>query len=321
MRKISIGLAIIAFLFTALPFIQTNAWWIRVLDFPRLQIAVFCLLVLVLLFIYLNYRKISNQLLISLVAGAFLYQLSLIIQYTPLYPVEAPANKDNRKEHRFSILHSNVKMTNHNAAKLLALVNEYQPDILSINEPDAWWLEQLKPLEKAYAYSMKKPLPNTYGMILYSKFPLHEKEINFLVEEDVPSFFAKVELPSGKMFNLHCLHPEPPRPGSSSYERDTELLIIGRRLQKNKEPAVVVGDMNDVAWSRTSRRFKAYSNVVDPRRGRGLYSTFNANWPLLRYPLDHFYYSRGDFKLNELMKLRDIGSDHFPMYISLSMDE
>lgn len=319
MKKLSIVLGLLVFLFTVLPFIQTNAWWIRVLDFPRLQIAVLCLLVLFLLFRYLNYRKLNAQVLIALVAGALLYQMALIIPYTPLYPKEAPANAVVDGENKFSILHSNVKMVNRKADQLLALVAQYNPDIVSVNEPNEWWEEQLKPLEKNYPYTLKKPLPNKYGMMLYSRLPLRDTEINFLVKEGVPSFFARVVLPSGKRFNLHCVHPEPPRPGSPTYERDTELLIIGRRLLKNREPAVVVGDLNDVAWSRTSKRFKAYSNVIDPRRGRGLFNTFNANWPLMRYPLDHFYYTR-DFKLNALEKLSDIGSDHFPIFISLSPD-
>ncbi len=38
--------------------------------------------------------------------------------------------------------------------------------------------------------------------------------------------------------------------------------------------------------------------------------------PLLRYPLDHIFYSR-EFGLVSLKKLDDIGSDHFPLLIGL----
>lgn len=307
-------------LLTALPFIQTNAWWIRVLDFPRLQIAVFCLVALLLLFWYLDLRKFANQILISLVASAFLYQCSLVIQFTPLYPVEAQASSNEKKVNSFTILHSNVKMSNRKAEPILNLVERFQPDILSINEPDEWWEKQLAPLEKIYPYSIKKTLPNAYGMILYTKFPLKNIEINFLVVDEVPSFYAKVVLPSGKTFNLHCVHPEPPRPGSSTYERDKELFIVGRRIKREQAPSIVVGDLNDVAWSRTTKKFKEYSGMLDPRKGRGLYNTFNANWPLLRYPLDHIFYT-SHFQLNGLEKLSDIGSDHFPMFIELSLGE
>lgn len=58
---------------------------------------------------------------------------------------------------------------------------------------------------------------------------------------------------------------------------------------------------------------------MDPRRGRGLYNTYNVFVPLFRYPLDHIFYSE-DFGLISLKKLRSIGSDHFPMYISLTYE-
>lgn len=320
MKKLSIAFGFLGILLTALPFIQTNAWWIRVLDFPRLQIAIFCLVAIFLLFSYLDLRKYFNKILILLVTGSFLYQCSLVIKFTPLFPVEVQASKIEYKEKGIRILHSNVKMRNRKADLLLELIDRFQPDILSLNEPDAWWDKQLVPLDKLYPFTIKKPLPNAYGMILYSKFPLKTTEINFLVEDSVPSFYTKVILPSGKVFNLHSIHPKPPKPGSLTYERDTELFIVGKRIKKEGEPTIVVGDLNDVAWSRTTKKFKEYSGVLDPRKGRGLYNTFNVNWPLLKYPLDHFFFTT-HFQLISMKKLGDIGSDHFPMFTEVSLPE
>ncbi len=317
MRSITICLSILSFVFTVLPFIHSPAWWIRIFDFPRLQIAFLCIVSLVLLFIYFNFRKISIRILISLVAGAFLYQLDLIAEFTPLYPVDAPPATN--KENAFSVMQVNVKMTNRQTQKLKDIVFRHNPDIISINEPDEWWAAELKVFDPLYPYSIKKPLPNTYGMILLSKFPLKNKEINFLVDKDVPSIFTTVVLPSGKKFNLHCMHPEPPRPGSSAYDRNTAILIVGKQIKLANQPAIIVGDLNDVAWSYTTKRFIAYSGVLDPRKGRGIYNTYNAQIPLLRYPLDHFFYTR-HFGLIALKKLEEFGSDHFPMFISLNYE-
>jgi endonuclease/exonuclease/phosphatase (EEP) superfamily protein YafD len=104
-----------------------------------------------------------------------------------------------------------------------------------------------------------------------------------------------------------------------STERDAELLIIGREMKQKQVPAVVLGDLNDVAWSQTNDLFRATSGLLDPRIGRGFYHTFNAKWPLIRFPLDHFFHSR-HFRLVDFRRLPKFGSDHFPVYIKLSFE-
>lgn len=311
-------LGALCILFTLLPLIHTKAGWVRILDFPRLQIAVGCLVAAFLLYRFLDHWAAANLILLLLLAGCFLYQAFLILKFTPLSSIEAPGSKQGDKNNSFSILHSNIRLKNRHPEKLKELIAQVMPDIVSINEPDEWWAGQLEDLCHSYPHIIKKPLSNTYGMLLYSKLPLKNVEINFLVEDEVPSFFAVVQLPSGSSFDLYCVHPEPPKPGSPTYERDTELLIVGKQIKKAGRPAVVVGDLNDVAWSYTSKRFRMVSGTLDPRRGRGLYSTYNAFIPLFRYPLDHFFYTK-HFELTCLKKMHSIGSDHFPMLIGLQL--
>jgi endonuclease/exonuclease/phosphatase (EEP) superfamily protein YafD len=154
-------------------------------------------------------------------------------------------------------------------------------------------------------------------MILLSKLPLSESTFNFLVKDDIPSIFTKITLRSGSIIDFYDVHPEPPKPGTDTYERDTELLIVGKRIREAKNPTIVAGDLNDFGWSITSKLFRNYSLLVDPREGRGLYNTYSVFVPLLRYPLDHIFYST-DFGLINLEKLEDIGSDHFPLLIRLN---
>ena len=59
------------------------------------------------------------------------------------------------------------------------------------------------------------------------------------------------------------------------------------------------------------------SRLVDPRKGRGLYSTFHARVPLFRWPLDHVFHS-DSFRLVALRRLPYVGSDHFPVFVALS---
>lgn len=309
------SLSIIA---TVLPFSKSSQWWIRVFDYPRLQIAFFCLLSGVLAVNFIGIEQYSGLILVVILLSAFLYQLFLIKKYTPFFPVEA--KKVTEKTSAFKIMQSNIKMSNKHAGKFLQVVFKNNPDILLVNEPDEWWAEQLIELDKTYNYSIKKPLNNTYGMMLFSKYPLKDIEINFLTEKGIPSFFACVTLPSGKIFKLHCLHPKPPMPGNPTYERDTEILLVGKRVKETGKPAIVMGDLNDVAWSYTSELFQRYSGLLDPRQGRGLFNTYNAFIPLFRYPLDHFFYSK-HFGLIDIKRLEKFGSDHFPILLELNFNE
>src|SRR5690606_33711721 len=92
---------------------------------------------------------------------------------------------------------------------------------------------------------------------------------------------------------------------------------VARELEPMERPVVVAGDLNDVAWSYTTTLFQRLARLLDPRLGRGLFMTFHADHPLLRYPLDHVFHS-DDLALVELRVLGHTGSDHFPLLVDLA---
>jgi len=131
---------------------------------------------------------------------------------------------------------------------------------------------------------------------------------------------AAIELQDGRRIRAHFLHPAPPSPteNEASTERDTELLLVGRAVADAELPVIVTGDLNDVAWSRTTRAFRRISGLLDPRVGRGMFNTFHADYWYLRWPLDHLFHSR-DFTLVEMRRLESVGSDHFPLFTQLAL--
>jgi endonuclease/exonuclease/phosphatase (EEP) superfamily protein YafD len=245
--------------------------------------------------------------------------MQLILIYTPLYHTEAKDSNRQSPDNSFSLLVTNVRMDNEDKESFHALVQRTNPDVLLINEPDEIWAKSISKLDEEYPHSVKYPLDNTYGMMLLSKLPLTDTSVNFLVNDSIPSIFAKIVLPSGSKIDFYGVHPEPPKPGTDTYERDTELLIIGKEIKETKNPTVVAGDLNDVGWSSTSKLFRKYSELVDPREGRGLFNTYSVFIPLFRYPLDHIFYSK-EFGLINLEKLGSIGSDHFPILVRLNYE-
>jgi endonuclease/exonuclease/phosphatase (EEP) superfamily protein YafD len=319
MKIFTLILSIIVLVATGLPLINSAEWWIRIFDFPRLQIAVLTLLALILAYVYVDFKWKFKLPFLLVLAISFIYQIQFVVVYTPLYKTQAKDSNRHTKENSFTLLVSNVRMDNDDKESFHVLVKNYNPDVLLINEPNQEWAASIKRLDGDFPFSIKYPLGNTYGMALLSKLPLTEGTVNFLVKDDIPSIFTKITLPSGNIIDFYGVHPEPPKPGTDTYERDTELLIIGKKIKETKTPTIVAGDLNDVGWSVTSKLFRKYSGLVDPREGRGLFNTYNVFVPLLRYPLDHIFYS-GEFGLLTLQKLEGIGSDHFPLLIGLSYE-
>lgn len=304
---------------TALPLLRQQAWWIRSLDFPRLQIAGGLAAVL-LLHVVLVPATLGNGVLRGLLLTSLVLQIRRVLPYTRLARTEVQQARTDDPRHGIRLLSANVLQSNRNAAGLLRLIRAADPDVILALETDAWWQHALGALARSHPHTVLRPQDNTYGMLLFSRLPLHDARIDFLIEPDVPSIHASVELAAGTRLSLHCLHPRPPAPqeSDSSKPRDAELLIVGTAIREAEAgPVVVMGDMNDVAWSHTSRLFRDVSGLLDPRIGRGFFNTFDARSRLLRYPLDHFFHSN-DLRLVEFERLGDFGSDHFPVFIHLS---
>ena len=321
MEAVLVGIGYVMIAATVIPLVRADAWWVRVFDFPRLQIAI------VLVFVFAAYLLVredpsaADHVFLALLTIAAAYQAYRMYPYTPFCRKQVQASEAAAPERTISLLISNVEMTNRNARVLRRLIDEHDPDVILTVETDRWWAEALADLERAHPYVVRQVQDNTYGMLLHSRLELSDVRIEFLVEDDIPSIHTKVKLRSGSEVELHCLHPRPPAPQESdrTTERDAELLIVAKQLKDKDAKAIVAGDLNDVAWSRTNGLFQSISGLLDPRVGRGFFHTFNANWPLIRFPLDHVFSSR-HFRLVDFKRLAHCGSDHFPVFVRLVLE-
>lgn len=306
------------FLFAAalLPLWRIHYRWVRIFDFPILQFSAWAAFNIFLLAVFPKTAFLPPPAVLGLLLAVILLHGIRFYPYTVLHRVQAlaaPAGRDRKRD--FSLLIANVLMTNRGSREFLALVERNDPDLLLVNEPDSWWENELRPLDARYPHAVKVPQDNTYGMIFYSRLPVLEQEVLRLVEEGVPSIRLVLKLPSGHRFQLFCVHPRPPSEEDTA-KRDAELLVVGKRLRQSPLPGVVAGDMNDVAWSRSTRLFQRTSQMLDPRIGRGFFNSFHAHLPFLRYSLDHVFYTQ-HFLLVDLKRLPKYGSDHFPIFIRL----
>ena len=306
---------------TLVPLTNVRHWTVRDLDFPRLQIAVVLagLIAIQVGWLANGGAGAPSALWLPALGACLLYQLRWILPYSELVAPEVTTADaaELAAGPTLRLLTSNVLMDNRDSDKLVARVVEERPDVLLVVETDAWWQERLDEALGDMPHRVACPLDNRYGMHLYSRLPLADAHVDFLVEDDIPSIAARIELAGGEL-RFHAVHPTPPAPGENprSTERDVELLTLAETLEDVSEPIVVTGDLNDVAWSRTTQLFRRRSGLLDPRVGRGMFNTFHADWWFLRWPLDHFFVS-DHYRVVEMRRLESIGSDHFPVFIEL----
>lgn len=325
-RWLVMSLSLVLVVMTGLPFIRADAWWIRVFDFPRMQLAAMLLGTLVAFAIQLVWRRHRLDFVVAaLVVVSLGWQIYCILPYTPLVqPAVQDTTREPSRDVDLQLLIVNVQFNNRHHEAMLKAVRQCDPDLVLAIEPTAWWAQQLEPLKQRYPYVVEQPQENHYGMILYSRLELIDPQVRFLVSDDIPSIRTQVKLPRGELIWFYGLHPPPPGlrlptrdERFDSTSRDTELVLVGREVAKHDHPVIVAGDFNDVAWSHTTALFQRLGGLLDPRIGRGLFNTFHAEQPLLRYPLDHVFVSN-DFRLAELRRLPYVGSDHFPIYVALN---
>ena len=215
----------------------------------------------------------------SVLAGCFTFQMLKIYKYTPLFTVEANSSTIVEDSNTLKLFSANVLQKNKDYQIVLNQISEKNPDVVLLMETDQSWKNAIHThLADKYPYQLLKPLDNTYGMLFYSQLPISNKKIRFLVDEEIPSMEAVITLPGGAQFQLYAIHPTPPMPQHSpmSSDRDTEMMQTAFTITDREIPVIVVGDFNDVPWSRTTSLFRKVSRLLDPRIGRGFINTFNA---------------------------------------------
>lgn len=330
-------LVLVPTLFSAIP---GKSWVLRVCDFPRAQV----LWVGVLLMAGAGAMFLSDavdresplgvaaQVVAVFVLICLMVQLWWALRLTPMTRPEVALSQSKADAYHQSHPHipgegalrfltANVDYTNTDREQALDALTSWRPHVLALVETDDKWGDLIDRLqEESYPWVVRELRELGRGMTLLSRFPIESSEVRYLVDKDRPSIWAEICPPQGGCIRTVVMHPPPPglprRRGSGrldSTKRDIEIdvaaSIIGDRPNNHW---ILAGDFNDVGWSATTLRAKKTSGLVDPRVGRGMYSTYPASTPLLRYPIDHVLVSPS-FKLLGLRRLEPIGSDHLPL--------
>lgn len=306
---------------TALGLTRSPHWYVRGWDFPRVLIAALALGCGVAYRALVFQDRPWEMAFLAGLGAVIAYQASRTVAFTPLARKQVQDARPGATEARLRLAISNVLMENRDHARWLSVVAAADPDVVVALEVDDAWMAALRPLAATHRHVVDRRQANYYGMAVFSRLPLEDVVVRHLVDPETPSVRAIVRLPGGEAVRLYALHPKPPEPlrNQDSTPRDAELVMVAREVAEAPPmPTVVCGDLNDVAWSDTTRTFLRVSRLLDPRVGRALLNTYNAGNPVFRFPLDHVFHSR-HFRLVALRRLDKVGSDHFPVFIDLAL--
>nr|WP_299390147.1 endonuclease/exonuclease/phosphatase family protein [uncultured Gelidibacter sp.] len=266
LKKFLIGFGITAIVFTLIPLIPADYWWIRMFDFPHIQLTSLTFIAILVYYIKFDFRNIKDYAFITLLIACFIFQFAKIVPFTPFYNKEVLDASTDKNQPKIKLLTANVLQKNEKDDELKNIIKELDADIMVFTEANNRWRDAIvRTLSSDYKYKVELPLDNTYGILMYSKLELVNPEVKFMVTDSIPSIHTKVRLPQGDLAQVYAIHPTPPMPQENplSTDRDAELMMTSELARNSRIPVIVIGDFNDVAWSPTTLLFQATGELLD----------------------------------------------------------
>jgi endonuclease/exonuclease/phosphatase family metal-dependent hydrolase len=304
---------------------------------------------------------------------AFISIAAILLAYKPLgnlipYRLSHSFNKP-KPENALRIMTWNVAQFNimedkkHPEIKsqMLHTINEYEPDIACFQEMVAEdstvkdhghideFLEKLNFKNYAYAYNSKEDFWGYahFGIIIFSKYPIVNKQTVGFYPNDYNSIFQFVDIVKGadtiRIFNIHLQSlrfsksnlkyiDKPTVEDENKAIRESKNIIakfkkgflkreiqadrIRAEIDKSPYPVIVTGDFNDVPNSYAYHTIGGDMKNAFVEKGSGLGRTFSGISPVLR--IDNIFVDKKMDVLQFNLVKKKL-SDHFPIMADVEM--
>ena len=349
----NISLAVVFLMGCYGAFFNPAFWWFT----GFFTLAAFYLLVLLVLFILLWIFAKSRWALISIIAIALAYK-----PVTNIIPLRFSSSFNLQKNNSLRVMSWNVehfdilehKTHPEKKQQMLNLINEYQPDIACFQEmvggdknpqainylPD--FMQQLHFADYFYSYNVKLDFDGNhhFGIIIFSKFPIINKQTVSFYPNDYNSIFQYVDIVKGgdtiRVFNIHLQslkfsannlkyidHPEFEDSAAIAQSKNiigkfkvgflkrmVQAERIKAALNKSIYPVIICGDFNDVPNSYAYETIGSGLKNAFVEKGVGFGRTFTGISPTLR--IDNIF-TDDKFNIQQFTGIKKKLSDHFPI--------
>lgn len=308
-RWVSAG-AVLALLLTAASFLARTSWVLELLTHFRLQLALGSA---VLLVCALARRRLVTTALAAIAAAA---NAAPLVPYVLGGPASAQASESS-----FRVMAANVHYRNFGYSALVEEIRRQDPDVLGLMEVDQAWLEQLSVLEAEYRWKVLEPEDGPYGLALYSRLPFRLLTERPYTEDGLQTAIAlELEVDESPV-TLVLTHVRAPTSPGKAELRNAQFAGLARLLAADpNEAQVLLGDLNTTPWSPYYRQLVSATDMRNAALGRGYQPTWPAGFSLLKIPIDHCLVSDA-LRVGSFRTGTDIGSDHVPIVVDLSLRE
>ncbi len=255
-------------------------------------------------------------------AGALFSKLLALLNLAFILPVYVPRNREKRMQcvakprtaSVFRMLHANVLGENDHYQRLIDLVRDESPDIITLAEPHGAWMSALLPaFSPAYPHHRYEAFEDNYGIAVFSRLPFTRAETHGFGPARLPTLVISVEL-AGQPLTLIATHPPPPKSALETIQRDRQMQEIAQFAAAQPGPLLLAGDLNMSSWSYAFGDLLRHSRLRDSRQGIGLQPSWPAQRPWFLIPLDHILHTP-DIVIHRRRIGPDIGSDHLPVLV------
>lgn len=242
--------------------------------------------------------------------------------------------------------------------EMIAMINAYEPDIACFQEmvasdrfpaainylPD--FVSKLNMYDYHYAYNPKLDFDNKhhFGIIIFSKYPIVNKEKIAYAPKDYNSTFQYIDILKGydtiRIFNIHLqslkfsnnnlkyietpsINDQTDLEESKSVIAKLRIGFLKRKIQSERirkaidespYPTIVCGDFNDVPNSYAYNFIGKGMNNAFAEKGTGIGRTFYSISPTLR--IDNIFADKR-FETEQYVRIKKKLSDHFPIVADL----
>jgi endonuclease/exonuclease/phosphatase (EEP) superfamily protein YafD len=257
---------------------------------------------------------VINQLKLAGAAGTLALVNGLLVG-----SVYLPAEKVPDGGRTMRAVSVNVLASNRNHEAVLQFVHETHPDFVLFLEVNQRWAEQLHKLDAEYPHSHTFAQEGHFGMAFYSRIPFKKVEVTDPTDGRTSCFVVHFS-ESGKNWTFLGAHPASPSRARYSDDRNRELMYLANLARSERQPVMLMGDLNITPWSPYFGDLLRESGLCDSRQGQGVQASFPAWYPVVLIPIDHCLASP-DITIHERQVGASVGSDHYPIIVDFSLPE